>query len=108
MTRARDLASYTSVQSQIAAKATAGSDGVPFRMAAGNYYHTAEYQNITFPSGRFTQPPRLTSIMVAAGVGGNTVLSANMSTNGATLQCLPLNRYVDWVAIQMTSGAASG
>ena len=95
MTRARDLAS--------------GLAGVrPFAMAAGNYYHTSEYTNITFPSGRFTQPPRVTANLVAAGAGGSDVLTANITTTGMTFQATPINRFLDWHAVQMTSGAASG
>lgn len=105
MTRARDLAS--------------GLGGVrPFATASGTGTTDGSgLLTITFPASRFTVAPVLTlsiaslsgaipaSTLAHASVtaSGATVFSSN-STNAATRTSVPVN----WIAIQMTSGAASG
>lgn len=98
MTRARDLAS--------------GLSGVrPFAMAAGSAVPTGggQYVSITFPAGRFTQNPQITAIVDGAGATAAYAMCAGVYTTGCTLQSLSVSGYtIRWMAIQMTSGSASG
>ena len=98
MTRARDLAS--------------GLAGVrPFATAAGSAVPTGggQYVSITFPSGRFTQAPQVVGTVDGAGATAAYAMTANITTSGATLQSLSVSGYtIRWIAIQMTSGSASG
>lgn len=69
--------------------------------------------NITFPSGRFTQPPivmatplgdegRLTVSVLSRTTSGASLRVANRSSNTAPVAA------VHWYAVQMTSSSASG
>ena len=97
MTRARDLAS--------------GLAGVrPFAMASGVTNTSGSgYATVTFPANRFTQGPQVTGTATTAGSQTTYVMSTGSSTTGVTLQTIGSTASgVYWVAIQMTSGAASG
>lgn len=97
MTRARDLAS--------------GLAGVrPFAMAAGiNSCGANASVTITYPAGRFTQTPMLSTS--AVDVGTYTVNELVLGRTGTTsflAYSYSSNCNISWVAIQMTSGAANG
>jgi hypothetical protein len=102
MTRARDLAS--------------GQNGIrPFAIASGGLSGGNVSATITYPSGRFTQTPKLAIMASSVSALANPVVaywSAN-STTSFTAQIRTSNDsanigYFDWIAIQMTSGSASG
>ncbi len=102
MTRARDLAS-----------ATPGSTGIPFRIASGKVTPGAGssgYATITYPAGRFTQAPQLVGTGDGAGATSFNVMTGNHATSSATIQSTGnITGYaIHWIAIQMTSGSASG
>jgi hypothetical protein len=102
MTRARDLAS--------------GLAGVrPFAMSAGNITANGSGVTVTFPSGRFTQVPKVSTGAFANGLDASGApLIASLTTTGFTLVSYrddggtSRTANVDWIAVQMTSGAASG
>jgi hypothetical protein len=90
----------------------------PFRMSAGTSTMTgngtaAQSVAVTFPSGRFTEIPRTTISCRTADVLMAT--TASITTTGFTARLYHVNaatwstlHRVDWIAIQMTSGNASG
>ena len=86
-----------------------GYDGVPFAQAAGEVT-TAGWATVTWPSGRFSQPPKVTAQMIS-GSGSATGQSA-MVTNASNTSCIMRNsegtHTIHWHAIQMTSGSANG
>jgi hypothetical protein len=105
MTRARDLAS--------------GLSGVrPFALASGiGTTDGSGLLTVTFPASRFTVAPVLTATVASLSgsipattlahgsvtASSATIFSSN-STSGATRTSVPVN----WQAVQMTSGSASG
>ena len=103
MTRARDLAS--------------GLAGVrPFAMASGTLTPANNGATVTLPAGRFSATPIIT-FTVAGSSNYPIVTQASKSsssfsfyaTNGATGAASGINgASLDWTAIQMTSGSASG
>ena len=105
MTRARDVAS-----------AAPGTAGVPFRMASGTVTSTSSGDvTVTFPASRFTQTPLIT----ASVQGGEMIVriisssSTGFSTNGyanfyGQVQVRFAGFPINYIAVQMTSGAASG
>ena len=103
MTRARDLAS-----------ATPGSSGVPFRVAAGGANITTSGTTVTFPAGRFTQIPQITTGLYyetasgAAPAGFCHVGYNAISTTGMTLFSKSGTNLGWYMAVQMTSSAAAG
>jgi hypothetical protein len=83
-------------------------------MAAGNANITPSGTTVTFPTGRFTQIPQITTGLyyeTASGaapagfcyVGYNTI-----STTGMTLFSKSGTNLGWYMAVQMTSGSASG
>lgn len=102
MTRARDLAS--------------GQNGIrPFAIAAGFGGGNNANVVITFPTGRFTQEPRVgifsSSISAlatpvvpyfSAKSASSMTVQIKTSGDGANIG------YFDWVAVQMTSTSGSG
>jgi hypothetical protein len=115
MTRARDLANYTNVQSQITAKATAGENGVPFRMAVGYINNTpgGGQSTITLPANRFTIAPRINATVISADVSSVGTWWAASTTSFIlrtwnTTNNTSLPREVVWTAIQMTAGSTDG
>ena len=83
--------------------------GIPFAMAAGEVT-TANYATVTWPSGRFSQPPKVTAQMYTGS--GSAIGEAAMVTNVTATSGLMRNSSgtydIHWHAIQMTSGSASG
>ncbi len=91
----------------------------PFGIAAGQVYIGGGISNgattpvnLTFPSGRFTQTPRLTATPWNSRI---TVGIATITAAGATLNCSNFSGAaaqgginIDWQAQQMTSGSANG
>lgn len=109
------------IQSQLNAKAVAGSNGVPFAMAANrtttaagtalaaNAQETAT--TVTFPTSRFSVVPAVTAntssprYVVAVGSVSSTGFTMTVrNVSDATGTTYTWN----WMAIQMTSGAVSG
>ncbi|MCQ9367945.1 hypothetical protein NQ036_06765 [Brevibacterium sp. 91QC2O2] len=91
--------------------------GVPYAMAAGTVNITPTAPNtptgvtVKLPTGRFSVPP-----MVVLGVNATTIsnVMVGSATNTSTSITVYLrapdstNRWVNWSAIQMDSGSASG
>lgn len=105
MTKARDLAS--------------GQNGIrPFAMASGVAASVANGGTITFPVGRFTQTPSITVTNTDLGGGWFWLHSVrSQSTSAFTVGVMYRetggsfatgSTSINWQAIQMTSGAASG
>jgi hypothetical protein len=109
------------IQSQLNSKAEAGSNGVPFAMAANrtttaggsalavNTQETAT--TVTFPTSRFsvtpsvtanTSSPRYAAAVTSASSTGFTFIVRNVSDATGTTYTW------NWIAVQMTSGAVSG
>jgi hypothetical protein len=109
------------IQSQLNDKAVAGSNGVPFAMAANrtttaagsalavNTQETAT--TVTFPTSRFsvtpsvtanTSSPRYVAAVTSVSSTGFTFIVRNVSDAAGTTYTW------NWMAIQMTSGAVSG
>ncbi len=102
MGRARDLAS-----------SAPGTAGKPFAIATGICSAASGAGvTVTFPSGRFTQTPIVTTMRSTARGGfqqvesitstGFTAFSYDYTGTGTSVT------NVNWIAIQMTSGSASG
>jgi hypothetical protein len=101
MTRARDLAS--------------GFNGIrPFAMAAGGANIAPGGTTVTFPAGRFTQLPQITTGLYyetasgAAPAGFCYVGYAAITTTGMTLFSKSGTNLGWYMAVQMTSSAAAG
>jgi hypothetical protein len=101
MTRARDLAS--------------GFNGLrPFVIAAGTVTANSSGVSVTLPASRFSVAPRIaTSAYVngldnAAGPMLGSVTSSGFLMYGVTIGGTSRTASIDWIAIQMASGAASG
>ena len=97
---------------------TAGTPSGPYRMAAGRVSVTPPAGGagvsvaVTFPSGRFTQPP-----IVTVGVGSNGYGSPGMGIASMTgtqvrywnpTNVVPTNPECTWIAVQMSPTAAPG
>ena len=102
MGRARDIAS-----------SAPGTAGKPFAVATGICSANSNPGvTVTFPSGRFSQIPIVTSMRSSARGGFQQV--EQITTTGFTAYSYDYLgtgnsvTNVNWVAIQMTSGASSG
>ena len=91
------------------------STSLPFAMSIGSVnVTTTTTQTVTFPSGRFTVAPRITTGTYNNDV--NTPASPilfNVSTTGFSFQAFTIGGafrlgVVDYTAIQMTSASAEG
>jgi hypothetical protein len=111
MTRARDLASgLAGVRPFAMASGITGTLTLSTAGAVGGFYAQT---TVTLPAGRFTQTPVLSTgnesqfyienlIAFVSGVTSSSFTAWGWSSRtGATTK-------VQWMAIQMTSGAASG
>lgn len=88
--------------------------GVPFAVAAGktNLTSATAFTTITFPASRFTTAPIIQTTVATAslqaivlrGTYGNTSFQARLYTTGG----IGTTGFIEWTAIQMTSGAAAG
>jgi len=104
-----------------------GGDGVPFAMAAGsvlatvtsNSYRDVWYNNfsVTFPAGRFTEPPIVTlgGMPQSSGVGTAGFTGPQNSTSAFSCRVIQFSDWsgskdvgIYWQAIQMSEGNASG
>lgn len=102
----------SAVQTQLDAKAVAGSNGVPFRMAAGTATTGSNISvTVTLPSNRFTQTPIVTATVNDAAYASVMIIYSTSTTsfimqgfNGSAYSAIRGN----WIAIQMTSGAGAG
>ena len=112
----------SAIQIQLDSKAVAGTGGVPYRMAAGTgtfsgangplgswYYSNAA--TVTLPSGRFSVTP----IVNITAQGSGMIESASISDLTSTYFTFYVSRLnavpggqINWTAVQMASGAASG
>lgn len=83
-------------------------------LAAGTSINSA----VTFPSGRFTQPPKV-NVTLSTGPGGSQYLvprALNATATGFTIYVYNLGPStaafsglsVDWTAVQMTATSAAG
>ena len=94
--------------------ATRGQAGVPFAQAAGTVAPgSSGYTTVTLPAGRFTQAPRVVPGNGTQGVVGVArVINVTASSFQIGVWSLAGSQIaasgVDWVAVQMTSGDASG
>lgn len=98
MTRSRDLAS--------------GQNGVrPFAMAAGTtsaMVSANTYYTITLPTSRFTQIPIITATSNNPTIYGQTIVVVTSTTSSFLIASNAASNLTGWIAIQMTSGSASG
>lgn len=89
----------------LAERVDAITKSTPFAVATGSTYGGAVSTAVVFPNGRFTQPPVVTAhnsegvawTMQAKTIGGFNYINA-----------VGTNQSLEWVAVQMTSGAAVG
>jgi hypothetical protein len=108
------IADVTDLQTTLDAKAVAGSNGTPYRMAAGLTSTFAGSTTITFPTSRFSVAPIVTATPSTAGSQMTSATVSGVTSTGATLygwngtSANSTARAVYWQAIQMTSGAAAG
>jgi len=102
----------TTYPNQIVNVVSGVSRPVPYAMSSGNPSVTTS-ATVTLPSGRFTQNPNITATAVTGlgtryGVSISTVTTTNFvlySWNGTAANTVATN--IMWVAVQMTSAAAS-
>jgi hypothetical protein len=77
----------------------------PFAMASGASYGGVSPATVTFPTGRFTQTPRISLL----GDGAWRYWWTALSTTGFTWDHDGnTNNTVTWIAVQMTSGSGDG
>ncbi|WP_417556170.1 DUF859 family phage minor structural protein [Microbacterium sp.] len=89
--------------------------GTPYRMSAGRGTSSASGAvTVTFPAGRFTQPPR---VQVTPGMHANVLtprLAADPTATSFQVQMFTMPGAAlvaanfDWTAVQMTAGSGSG
>lgn len=111
------IANVTNLQTTLDAKAVAGSNGVPYVMSAGQASMTGngtavQTATVTFPSSRFNFNPRISVTSPSSTLHASY---SGLSTSGMTVSLRHVDnatwssaQTVDWIAIQMTSGQASG
>jgi hypothetical protein len=111
----------SSIQTQLNAKAVAGSNGVPFAMAANRTttaggtalaaYAQETATTVTFPTSRFSVVPAVTantsSPRYAVAVGSVATTGFTMTVRNVS-DATGTTYTWNWMAIQMTSGAVSG
>lgn len=89
--------------------AVPGLNGIPYRMAAGSTVINGGSATITLPSNRFSQAP-IISVQSRSTSGNfpNTELRT-VSSSSFTIGCTKTDfTEINWIAVQMTSGAAGG
>lgn len=92
--------------------------GLPFAQAAGQVSagaNTTGVSSVTFPSGRFSQPPIVSLVIRNYVASSKAAVHASLSSSGFTLSTYNVNTganisgvAVDWTAVQMTSSSAAG
>lgn len=87
----------------------------PFATSAGRVAVTSVYTTVTLPMGRFTQPPRVTALIVSSASGqvlvpwtSGPATVSSFGIAGITLAGTWTNCSIDWIAMQMTSANANG
>jgi hypothetical protein len=111
MTRARDLATgLGGVRPFATASGTVTASGA--NGPANGWYYTNS-TTITLPAGRFTVAPIVTATSAFSGGLTNVGINDSPSTSSFSVYVNRNNgsangAIVNWTAIQMTSGAASG
>ena len=112
------ISDVAGLQDALDDKAVQGSNGLPYRMAAGTISVSGGgtatgNATVTFPSGRFSVAPRV----VASGSTNTNLMATSQGTTstGTTIYMRHVDntnwttaQSAEWMAIQMTSGAASG
>lgn len=88
---------------------------LPFAMAAGRLVLNQNYQTVTLPPGRFTQPPR---VFIQPASGASSALGATALVTNETVSSFQARMLAgegggtsvacNWVAVQMTSTNADG
>jgi hypothetical protein len=103
-----------SISTQLGLRPKPGTSGIPFRMAAGSLTVTGN-ATVTFPSGRFSVAPILST--GAYTNGANTAAApmflpsptaTSFTIYGETTAQTARTARIDWIAIQMTSTTAAG
>lgn len=98
-----------------------GGNQIP-RMSAGRATVTlsaanSSFTTVTFPTGRFTQAPVVTATVATGPAGGAKIVvrALNATTGGFSLygmtadgSAVSLSVTVNWTAIQMSDGSATG
>lgn len=93
---------------------SAGSSSLPVSMAAGavtlSFSGAPASVSVTFPAGRFTQPPVVTATLGVASLGislsATSVTAAGCTIGGSSSYTGSVP--VQWVAVQMTSTSGTG
>lgn len=85
---------------------------LPWAVASGRTSVSASFPVVALPSGRFTQGPNIVA-QIYSGAGadiGVGVMVTNATTTSFQMRHTATsgNRECNWIAIQMSSGAASG
>jgi hypothetical protein len=110
MTRARDLASgLAGVRPFAMAAGETGQLAVAASSPAGGYYYLSV--SITFPVGRFTSAPITTVSNRDGNLGFSQRANATTTTGFNAIissQGSGSAVWLNWVAVQMTSGAGAG
>ena len=93
---------------------TAGSSSLPVSMAAGtvtlSFSGAPASASVTFPTGRFTQPPIVTATLAVAGLG-ISLSATSVTATGCTIggsSSYTGSVPVQWVAVQMTATSGAG
>jgi len=84
--------------------------GQPFAQAAGISPGGSGFITVSFPAGRFTQPPIVTA-QIASGSGGAigaTILINGVTTNDFQIRSSVASLPMHWQAVQMTLSSAAG
>lgn len=92
----------------------ASGAALPFSMSAGtvtlSFSGAPASVSVTFPAGRFTQPPVVTATLAVAGLGislsATSVTAAGCTIGGSSSYTGSVP--VQWVAVQMTSTSGTG
>lgn len=93
-----------------------GVNGLPFRMAANTVVLNG-VTTVTFPSGRFSQAPKVTAMPSFGGAAASSFYTNRTSTSSTSVNLynvtnggvlVTTNQDVDYIAVQMTSGSGGG
>ena len=92
----------------------ASGAALPFSMAAGtvtlSFSGAPASASVTFPAGRFTQPPVVTATLAVASLG-ISLSARSITATGCTIggsSSYTGSVPVQWVAVQMTSASGTG
>ena len=92
----------------------ASGAALPFSMAAGtvtlSFSGAPASASVTFPAGRFTQPPVVTATLAVASLG-ISLSARSITATGCTIggsSSYTGSVPVQWVAVQMTAASGTG